>query len=313
MARAYGSRALMALAFESTFGTTPGSGFLKMPFVSSNLGASQALLESEVLGNGRDPIDPDLDVQVADGDIVVPVDTEAFGVWLKMLLGDPVTTGSGPYTHVFSSKADTLPSASLEIGMPEVPHFAMNKGLMVDSLSLSWQRAGQLTATLATIAQGEADPASSTSAGTPTEFDYYRFANRHGSITRGGSDLGDVTNATLRYTNNLDRVEEVRNDGLLGGIDPTMAMLNGQLTMRHSSTALISAATGATPAAMTFELARTASQSLVIAMPRVFLSRPKVGPDGPRGVSVTYDWIAAVDTNGDPMLTATLINAVETY
>ena len=32
----------------------------------------------------------------ADGDVVVPIDAEAFGFWLKAAFGDPVTTGTGP-------------------------------------------------------------------------------------------------------------------------------------------------------------------------------------------------------------------------
>lgn len=314
MARAYGGRALMALAFESTYGTTPGSGFLQMPFVSSQLGASQELLASELLGAGRDPQDPDLDVQVADGQVVVPVDTGAFGNWLKMLFGDPATTGaSDPYEHVFTSGGYDLPSASIEFGFPEVPHYAMNVGVKADTLEMSWQRAGRLTAQIGLIAQGEDDPASSSSAGTPTEYTADRFANRHGSITRGGSDLGNVTSATLRYSNNLERVEEVRDDGLLGGVDEAQASLSGQLVMRHASTALISTAANGTASAMTLELARSASRSLVFSMPRVFISRPKVGATGPGGVEVTYDWIASIASNGDPMLEATLTNAVDAF
>ena len=50
MARAQGARALMALAFETTYGTPPGSGFTRMPFASTSLGAEQPLLNSELLG-----------------------------------------------------------------------------------------------------------------------------------------------------------------------------------------------------------------------------------------------------------------------
>src|ERR671919_476423 len=103
MARAQGARAHMALAFETVYGTPPASGFTRMPFASSSLGAEQPLLTSELLGYGRDPVAPIKDAVTADGDVVVPIDTEAFGFWLKAAFGDAVTTGTGPWTHEFRS------------------------------------------------------------------------------------------------------------------------------------------------------------------------------------------------------------------
>jgi len=68
----------------------------------------------------------------ADGDVVVPLDAEAFGFWLKAGFGDPTTTGTGPWTHEFQSGSWTLPSMSIETGMPEVPRYAMYSGCVLD-------------------------------------------------------------------------------------------------------------------------------------------------------------------------------------
>ena len=45
-----------------------------MPFASTTLGAEQPLLNSELLGYGRDPLAPIKDAVTADGDVVVPLD-----------------------------------------------------------------------------------------------------------------------------------------------------------------------------------------------------------------------------------------------
>jgi len=58
MARAHGARAQMALAFETVYGTPPASGYRLMPFARTTLGAEQPLLNSELLGYGRDPLAP---------------------------------------------------------------------------------------------------------------------------------------------------------------------------------------------------------------------------------------------------------------
>ncbi len=91
----------MALAFETVYGTPPASGYRLMPFARTTLGAEQPLLNSELLGYGRDPLAPIKDAVTADGEVVVPIDVEAFGFWLKAAFGAPTTTGTTPKTHTF--------------------------------------------------------------------------------------------------------------------------------------------------------------------------------------------------------------------
>ena len=115
MARAQGARAQMALAFETTYGTPPASGFTRMPFATASLGAEQPLQASELLGYGRDPLEPIKDALTADGNVVVPIDAEAYGFWMKGAFGAPVTSGEGPYTHVYASGNWSLPVTSRKL------------------------------------------------------------------------------------------------------------------------------------------------------------------------------------------------------
>ena len=108
-----------------------------MPFASSSLGAEQPLITSELLGYGRDPLAPIKDAVTADGDVVVPIDAEAFGFWLKAAFGAPITSGAGPWTHEFRSGGWTLPSLSIETAMPEVPRFAMYSGCVARPAQLA--------------------------------------------------------------------------------------------------------------------------------------------------------------------------------
>ncbi|WP_323042963.1 phage tail tube protein [Gemmobacter sp.] len=101
MARAHGARAQMALAFESVYGTAPATGYRTVPFASTTLGSEQPLIASELLGQGRDPLAPIKDAVTADGDVVVPIDVENFGFWLKAAFGQHTTSGTTPKTHTF--------------------------------------------------------------------------------------------------------------------------------------------------------------------------------------------------------------------
>jgi hypothetical protein len=94
MPRSRGANASLALAFESTYGTAPGSGFRRMPFVSSGLGEQQGLIDSDLIGTGREPLAPLYDVINNRGEIVVPVDVRNFGLWLRGLMGAPVSAAA---------------------------------------------------------------------------------------------------------------------------------------------------------------------------------------------------------------------------
>ncbi|MBZ0130211.1 MAG: hypothetical protein K8F59_13955 [Rhodobacteraceae bacterium] len=312
MARAQGARSLMAAAFETTYGTPPVGGYRQMPFASTSLGAEQPLLGSELLGYGRDPLAPIKDAVTADGDVVVPIDAEAFGFWLKSAFGDPVTTGTGPYTHVFTTGNWTLPSLSIETAMPEVPRYAMYSGCVLDQISWQMQRSGLLTATAKLIAQGEA-VATTTAAGTPTGWSLRRFGHFNGSIKRDGINLGNIVSANIQYANNLDRIETIRSDGRIDGADPSIAALTGKMDIRFADQVLMTQALNGTASELEFAYTLGSGESLTVTAHAVYLPRPRIEIQGPQGVQASFDWQAAFDATAGQMCTLTLVNDIEVY
>ena len=318
MARAQGARAQMALGFETTYGTAPARGFTKMPFASTSLGAEQPLQTSELLGYGRDPLAPVKDAVTVDGDVVVPLDARAFGFWLKGAFGDPITTGSGedgdaaPFSHEFRSGAWTLPSFSIETGLPEVPLYAMYSGCMLDSLNWQMARSGLLTATASLVAQGE-DVARASGAGALADIALQRFGHFNGGVTRNGGSIGNVVSADITYANNLDRVETIRADGKIDGADPSIAALTGSIVVRFADRTLLDQAIDGAACALTFSYALPTGASLTLTAHAVYLPRPRREIQGPQGIQVTFDWQAATDAVAGRMCTVTLTNDVEGY
>jgi len=311
MARAYGANALLLGKFETVYGTTPSGNFIKFPFVSSQLGSEQGLMASDLLGTGRDPAQPIRDVIKVEGDVVVPVDLRNFGHWLKALLGAPATTGSEPYVHTYQSGLASLPSLSLEVGMPDIPAYFTNMGVRLNSMQLSFARSGGASATLNCIAQGETR-ASTSAGGTPTEAAITRFNQFQGSVKKDGTQLGNVTGAQITYSNNLEKIETIRSDGKIDGADPTIAALTGNIDVRFADTTLIDAATNNTPVELEFGYAIDVNKSLLFTAHQVYLPKPKLSLSGPGGVQATFNWQAAKPDSGQ-MLTVTLTNDVETY
>jgi len=91
--RARGANAIVAGAFESTYGASPVSGYYKLPIAGDiALGDEQGRIASDLIGFGREPLASADDVVNNAGDVKVPVDLRYIGFWLKLLFGAPTTT-----------------------------------------------------------------------------------------------------------------------------------------------------------------------------------------------------------------------------
>jgi len=220
------------------------------------------------------------------------------------------TLSGGGYSHVFASGADVLPSYSIEVGMPQVPAFFVHAGVMLNSIALEFQRSGAAAATLGAIAQGETR-FSSSQGGTPATLPFSRISQFQGSITRGASPVGNLTSGSLTYSNNLEKIETIRSDGLIEGADPTVAALTGRIDVRFADTALIDDAAGGTPVNLEFGYTLGAGSKVLFSALEVYLPKPKLAVDGPGGVQASFDFQGAMNETEGRMLTATLINDLD--
>lgn len=313
MGRARGATAQMLVSIEGTYGTPPAGGYNKVPFISSQLGAEQPLIDSELLGLGRAPADPTYDVVTNDGDVVIPLDANNLGLWLKLLLGaavDSVVTANTVYQHVFSSGADPLPSASIEVGHPAVPSFQTSYGARANTFRIGMQRSGNTSATLGLIAKGETAPANASAAGSPTLLPIVRFAAATGAIKIDGVQVGEIVSADINFSNALEKIEAIRPDGEIADADPGMPMANGSLTAKFSDNALFNKATSKTPVSLEFSWTAGA-YSLKIVIARAFLPKVKRPVTGPGGIQQDFNFQGS--TGGAPMFVATLVNAVASH
>jgi len=313
MSRAYGWNARMLIGFEATYGVPSiPDDFFQVPFTSNDLDSSQGLIESNVLGLGRDPTEPFQDVINVDGDIVVPVDLRNMGFWLKCIFGDATTTGAGPYVHEFKSGATSLPSLAVEKGMPEIPDYPMFTGVRANSIAFNFARSGEAQTTISLIGQSET-PQNATFVNNPDQLDYTKFSQFQGSVKQGGTVLANVTSASLTYSNNLEKIETIRDDGKIDGVDPGVASLSGNIAVRYADNSLMDAARSGTPIDLEFAYKIDDDRSLVLTCHRVFLPKPKRSVSGPGGIEASYDYQGSKDPALGQMITAILKNDVEDY
>lgn len=313
MSRAYGWNAKLLIAEESTYGTLSTGTYTQVPFASSTLDSEQGLISSNVLGLGRDPTTPFQDVISVEGDLSVPVDLRNIGIWLKSIFGFPTTTDTGNvYTHTFESGKTSLPSYSLEIGLPEVPEFIRFTGVRANSIAFNFARSGEAQATVSLMAQGETAATTSIS-NNPTVNEYTRFSQFQGFIKSKGQTLANVTSAAVTYSNNMEKIETIRSDGKVEAIDLGVATLSGSISVRYGDNALMNSARTGTPIDLELGYQVSDTQKLIITCHEVYLPKPKRSISGPGGIECSYDFQGSKDASLGKMVTVQLINDVEEY
>lgn len=314
MAIALGANAKLYGKVESVYGTAPAGNYARLPFISDNFGSSLAVIESPVLGNGREPVKPSNGTVDVAGAIVVPLDTRAIGVWLKHLLGAPTTTGAGPYTHVFKSGASTLPSLALELAMTDLGVYLMRDGCIVNSMEIGFDAAGTAvpSASIGMIGQGETK-AGSSGAGTPTTYSYDPFSQFQGTIKREGTALGNITAGTFNFSNAAEGYRVLGSGQALGGVDIGLPTCSGSLTVRFDSTTLYDDAVAGTGIDLDFIYEISANEKLTIAVTEARLSKTPQSVSGPGGITSQIEWRGYKATGASQMLAITLINDVASY
>ena len=225
----------------------------------------------------------------------------------------PTLTGGG-YAHVWESGADDIPSYTIEIGHPKLttPVFFRHLGTVMESLNFEMGQEGPANARLQLVAQGEERFAATVDA-SPDAFSLRRFSQGRGFIRRGGSALAGVTGGSLTFSNNLERVRVIREDGKIEAADPTFASAEGSMSVRFDGATLVAEAANGDPVALEYGFTFPEGYALRFELPRVFLPKPKYAVSGPGGVEASFDWRAAFDDSEGTMLRAHLLNDVTSY
>lgn len=313
---ATGASARVRMLRETTFGTAAVGNYFNMPFSPPvDIGSTKELLDDPLLGQGRDPLDPEYGAENASGSLNVPVDLNYFGLWLSGLLGDAVSTPDDEmdptyYDHVFTSGGIEFPSFSIEVGHPRLNKWSMNTGHMVNSMGISFARDGQAIASIGTIGQKEVW-AGASGAGVPASLDLERFSQFQTTLKRNGADMGSVLSASMNFTNNFDPVGPIGNQGLIDGLDDGVAACTGEIEIRFRDDTLLQAAISGTPMALEFGFVKSATEFLKFSLPRVFLPKPRTVIPGPGGVNASFSWSAKRDPILGYAMRATLRNALD--
>jgi hypothetical protein len=319
--RAIGADVQLVTRMEATYGTPPAVEWRPVYASRFSGGGSKGLGYEPELGLGADAQDPFYDAQNVDFEMDVHIGVRRMGHWLKRLLGAPVTTGTGPYTHVFSSGGD-IPSFSIEEGYPTLttPRYYQRSGVKLGQMTIPFRRMGPAVATLTGIGQQLTKSNASIGVnGAPlAALAGGQFMMNAMTLKKDGAALPfQLTGGNLVFSNNLRRVETVgRGDGLIEGADEGDRTATGSLEMVMTSDQTLYGLAMTTETSFAFLTRWTtpidAAFKLDLLFGRVFVSWGQPGINNPGDVGGPITWRAAKD-GSNPLLIATLINDQASY
>jgi hypothetical protein len=312
---ARGSLGKVLIDFEDTFGVDPVTiAATSLPFLSEDLDASRAQNQSAILTGSRNaarPFGGNLDVG---GSITVPMDVNNIGYWFKLLIGQPVTSGAGPYTHTFKiDSAVCLPSAVIEVGFPDVPFYKKFNGMKANSISVQQGGDGEYTATFNLIGTTMTEDTTTMDA-SPTVHSLVNFRQFDTSLKEGGVTFTKGTNLSLDLSNNLDGgLYTIGGGGTRTAIPEGTFSGSGQLTYLFDTTGIVTKAIASTETSIEV-IATRGSESLSIDLNEVEfgLSLPKIA--GPAGVTHQISFSSYYDNDAAAsQVVITLVNSIASY
>lgn len=288
--------------------------FISVPVTALSITPEQNLLENDLLGLGRNAQRPERAQTNIPGSVTVPVDLRYFGHWLNMLLGAPVTTGTGPYTHVWSSGGAVPTFYSIEQGHPDAasPAYLMSVGVMATGMRLNFA-SGQTATASFDLSTYQQTSSGVSGAGTPTTLAFDRFSQNQSFIKKDGTALGRVLSFAPAFSNSVEEDRYVGDGDKIGDIGLGVATFTGDMTVRFRDLTLHNIGVNGTVFDFNVGFLKSVSESLTIDCDQVELSRAGVPITGTGGIEQRFRTIASYSDSTQKMMTATLVNDVAAY
>ena len=119
--------------------------------------------------------------------------------------------------------------------------------------------------------------------------------------------MANITSASATYSNNLEKIETIRNDGKVEAIDVGVASLSGSISVRYGDNDLMNKARTGVPVDLEFGYELSETQKITIICHEVYLPKPKRSISGPGGIECSYDFQGSKEQTLGKMMTVILI------
>lgn len=321
MSRIKGTETTSAVYEETVYGVAPdpanGQLLYKTAFTLQKV---QPRVQDETILNNRSRGEPMLDNIDVTGALNQNLSAQSLGILLKHLMGVVNTTGTGPYTHVFT--VGQLPVGlmfendygSKITGSGRVVRY---NGCKIASANFSFPVSGPITASF-NIIGADGVPAATPLDADLTDLGHQAFSSFNASLTEGGSAFGRATSIDLTIDNELDTDGyTIGGMGKRNSLDEGFVTLSGTLNAQFADAALMNKALSDTESSLAITVSRgdglgsAGNESIKFEMNQIKYEPTTVPIDGPAGLSLSLNFFAYAKAS-DLGMVITLKNAVET-
>jgi len=313
MAQARGYKSKLLLDFETTFGQDPGTpAGLLMPINTCTVKGSRAKNSPATITGSRNPAQPfDGNTSVAGG-LTVPVDSRAFWYWLRAMFGDPATTGTGPYVHVFAV-GDDMPSLVLETQYgTSTPSYSKKNGCRIASLGLKFGGDGELLAEMSV--EGAKETVGSVAYhAAATKVSMARLNNFQAALKEGGVSVANCVSLDMDINFGLDTDQSViATGGIRGDIPEGQLAVTGRAVFLFEDLTLLTKAVNSTESSLEVTITGGTSSILKIAVNELQFEMNTPGIEGPKGIRLELPFVAYHHDHADESVVVfTLTNSDE--
>jgi len=323
MAQAKGSDFQFMVIEEATYGTTPGtpSGYI-IPV--SSIGGdwfTRRLIDNPELRGNRNAAAPVRGNVSVNGSAQFPLHMDATGWILKHAVGEPDTSGTGPYTHVMkcnysgTTENEDIPvGLTIEHGHVGIGQYHSFTGCRINTLTINATSEGVAILDVGFMGQDYDQDTSSLDA-APTSYsltavDHFAVSN----IEEGGGAKTNITDLSFTLSNNLDGSQYcVGSSGQIGALPSGLATVTGTFTALFEDDTYLTKGENHTESSL--QIAWTqGTASLTIDLPEIVYEPASPAVTGPAGVLVRMNFRSYYANHADKtVLKATLVNSVSAY
>lgn len=302
---------------EANFGTPAVTDYTSTFLYSHSLEEKEPFEDDSLLGvtrnNNRDTTEPAPGLPDAAGDIVAPIDFNHIGWLLKGAFGEATVTGEvDPYTHVFKSGGEVIPTRTVEI-QTAAAMFLQYAGVFINKLAFDISRAaGYDRVTASTIFKSETKLGASAGGEPAAAWALDRAPKTLPIFKMAGVQAAYITGLKAEYDNKATALAFVGNR-YISGIDLNdEATFAGSIDIRFADSTYYDLGVSGAPFAAEILWGKSVGRSLSLAAPAMRLERKGLPVTGPGGITQSFNF-RCEQTSGAAMLTATLKSLVPEY